>query len=576
VNRWIALLAGVAVTLSAPVAAQDAAGNWFGTLQVNESVSLPLVVHITRNDAGVWAGTMDSPTQGAMGLPLADIAVEADRLTFKVPVVMGTYQGTWNAQDKTWQGEWSQGAMTWPLALGAPPPPAPMPADWQVPTNEEISQLIATRIAPRRGEGLVVGVVEPSGTRVIAAGPEGGAAFGANTLFEIGSMSKVFTALLLADMANKGEVALDDPAEKYLPAGHHMPERGGRKITLADLSQHRSGLPRLPDNMPFADPDDPYADYSEALMLQFLDRYELPRDIGSQWEYSNLGVGLLGYLLGRAAGSDYETLLRQRITGPLGMTDTAVTLTPEQRARLAPGFDAFMRPAKPWNLPTLMGAGGIRSTAGDMIKFAAAVLDPNSPIAAAVKTTLAVRGETPRPNAEQALGWQVLHPEPGRELLFHEGGTGGFRTIMGFDPAKQRAVIALANSAAEPSTSDLAGHVLVGQPILPTPPVPPAPPPRTAHTEIALPAAELDKFVGRYDFGNGVVFAATRDGDRLMAQRQGSVTGPALQIFPEAPLRFFWKAVDAEVTFTTDASGKVTGAVFTQAGQSLTGQRVEP
>lgn len=125
-------------------------------------------------------------------------------------------------------------------------------------------------------------------------------------------MSKIFTALILADMVAKGEVSLDDPAEKYLPAGAKIPERNGRKITLRDLAHHRSSLPRLPDNMPFGNPADPYSDYSEKMLLDYLGRHQLTRDIGSQFEYSNLGFGLLGYLLGRGGHSDYETLLARR------------------------------------------------------------------------------------------------------------------------------------------------------------------------------------------------------------------------------------------------------------------------
>jgi CubicO group peptidase (beta-lactamase class C family) len=374
----------------------------------------------------------------------------------------------------------------------------------------------------------------------------------------------------------KGEVALDDPAEKYLPAGAKMPERGGRKITLKDLSTHMSGLPRLPDNMPCGDSGDPYADYTEALLLEFLGRYQLPRDIGSVAEYSNLGVGLLGYLLGRAAGSDYETLLRERITGPLGMADTSITLSPGQQARFAPGHDEYMRPAKPWHLPALMGAGGIRSTASDMLKFAAAVLDPQSPIAPAIKIALSEPLKTNSPRVEQALGWQVLHPEPGREVLMHNGGTGGYRSALVLEPAKGTAAVVLANSAAEPSATDLAVHVVVGSPIAPTPPVPPPPPAASARSEITLPAAELDRVVGRYDFGMGIVFEVVRDGDGLKAQRQGSATGPALPIFPEAPLTFFWKAVDAQIRFIADETGKVTGAEFSENGQMLPGKRIEP
>src|SRR5690606_34316923 len=376
-------------------------------------------------------------------------------------------------------------------------------------------------------------------------------------------ISKVFTALLLADMASKGEVSLDDPAEKFLPEGATIPERGGKKITLAHLSTHTSGLPRLADNMPFADPEDPYADYTEAMMLAFLAQYELTRDIGEQWEYSNLGVGLLGYLLGRAAGSDYETLLRERITGPLGMTDTSVALSPDQQTRFAPAFDPFMRPAKPWNLPTLVGAGGIRSTANDTLKLAAAALDPDSPIGAAMKMTLSVREETGSERAEQALGWQLAHPEPGREFVMHGGGTGGFRTHLALEPSSGRGVVALANSAVEPSAADLAMHVLAGSPVAPTPPVSPAPPGPVARTEVTLSVAELDRVIGRYEFAPGVVFSVTREGSQLLAQREGSAVGPILPIFAEAPLRFFWRAVDGEVVFIADAAGTVTGAEAT-------------
>jgi hypothetical protein len=104
----------------------------------------------------------------------------------------------------------------------------------------------------------------------------------------------------------------------------------------------------------------------------------------------------------------------------------------------------------------------------------------------------------------------------------------------------------------------------------------PAPPPRTAHSEISLPPTELDRVIGRYEFTPGVVFNITRVGNGLHAQRQGAVTGPDLPLFPEAPLKFFWKAVDAQIRFTTDASGQVTGAVFVQNGQSLTGNRTQP
>jgi len=563
--------------LAAPVAAQEATGAWVGIIEPTPGTRLPLVVHIERDNAGALSGTMDIPLQGIQGLPLAGIALEAGSLAFTVPDVGGSYEGQWDAAAKAWKGEWSQAGMRWPLSFAAPPPPQPLPADWHLPSDDEISTLIAARNAPRAGQGIVVGVLGPDGRRIVAGGSGVGAATDGSTLFEIGSISKVFTALILADMANKGEVSLDDPAAKYLPAGHKMPERGGRQITLRDLATHRSGLPRMADDMrPVTDPDGPFFDYTEERLLAFLDRYQLTRDIGSRWEYSNLGVGLLGYLLARVAGSDYETLLRERVTGPLGMNDTRITLPPSHAARLAAPFDAYLQPARPWGFSVSAGAGGIRSSAADMLTFAAAVLDPGSPIAAAVKTTLSVRVPGQARTVDQALGWAVAHPEPGRDVLLHGGETGGFRSVLALEPAKGSAVVAFANSAAEPATADLALHILIGSPVAPTPAVPPAPPPPTQHTEISLPAAELDKFVGRYDFGSGFVIAVTRNGEALYARREGIAGAPAMQIVPEAPLAFFWRAVDAQIRFTTDASGAVTGADFTQGELSLAGRRLEP
>jgi D-alanyl-D-alanine-carboxypeptidase/D-alanyl-D-alanine-endopeptidase len=569
------LAAFAAIAIAVPATAQEAVGNWAGVLEVAPGTRLPLAVHIERDVSGTLSGTMFSLAQGA-ALPLAGIAVEGGSLAFSAPTIGGSYKGQWDAEAKTWEGEWSQAGMHWPLSFAVPPPSKPLPADWHLPSDDEIATLIADRNAPRPGQGFVVGVLGPEGQRFVAGGTGVGAQVDRRTLFEIGSITKVFTALILADMVNKGEVSLDDPAAKYLPKGHHMPERGGRQITLRDLSTHHSGLPRMADDMgPVDSLDGPFWDYGEAKLLAFFDRYQLTRDIGSQWEYSNLGVGLLGYLLARAAHTDYESLLRKRITGPLGMKDTLITLPPGEAARLAPAFDRYMRPAKPWDIGILTGAGGIRSSAADMLIFAKAVLDPKSPIAAAVKTTLSVRvpGEAP-PAVEQALGWEVMHIPPERELLVHAGQTGAFQSTLMLEPAKGRAVVALTNSQAQPPPDDIALHIMIGAPVAPTPPVPPPPPPPTKHTEISLPAADLDKLVGRYDFGNGFVITVTHDGATLRVLREAIPGAQAAQIFPEAPLAFFWKVVDARIRFTTDASGTVTGAEFAQGNTKLTGRRL--
>jgi len=348
---------------------------------------------------------------------------------------------------------------------------APMHA-WahSLPADRKVASLIGDRIAGRDGEGIVIALLDPSGTRIVARGPaRQDVLCDGSTIFEIGSLTKVFTALILADMALKGEVSLDDPAETYLPAGAHMPDYEGRKITLRDLATHMSGLPRLPGNMPFANPQDPYADYDEALLLDFLGRYRLTRAPGSRYDYSNLGFGLLGYLLGRAAHSDYATLLAQRITGPLGMHDTAIALTPEHESRFAQGHDAAMHPAAPWTFPTLTGAGAIRSTGHDMAAFARAAMDPASAIGAAMRLSTASPPALGDGRNKAGLGWVVGVAPDGQQLLFHDGGTGGFRTSIILEPESRRAVVVLANAAVEPSTPDLASHILLGAPRLPRP-----------------------------------------------------------------------------------------------------------
>jgi serine-type D-Ala-D-Ala carboxypeptidase/endopeptidase len=565
-----------ATTIAAPAIAQEAAGNWLGVLDVS-GTRLPLVIHLKRDEGGVLSGTMDSPAQGATGIPLAEVKVEAGSLTFAVPTIAGTYKGQWDADAKLWKGEWSQAGQSWPLSFAVPPAPQPLPADWQLPPDAAIARLIADRNVGRPGQGIVLGVLDPAGSRVIGGGTGAGAKVDRSTLFEIGSISKVFTGLILADMVNKGEVSLDDPAAKYLPAGHRMPERGGRQITLRDLSTHRSGLPRMPDDMGRADTiDDPFADYSEARLLAFLDRYQLARDIGAKWEYSNLGAGLLGYLLGRAAHSDYETLLRKRITGPLGMKDTMVTLKGGNVPRLVAPFDRYMRPARPWNMTLFAPAGGIRSSAADMLIFAHAVLDPTSPIAAAMKTALAARVAGQSAQVEQGLGWQIAHPQPGRELLMHDGQTGGYQSILILEPAKARAVVALSNSQAQPSPTDLAIHAMLGRPVAPTPPLATPPPPPTAHTEITLPAAALDKFVGRYDLGPSFTIAVTRRDGTLYVLREQAPGAQSLPVYPEAPLQFFWKALDATIRFTADAGGAVTGVEIKQGAATFAGKRIAP
>src|SRR6516162_159897 len=388
------------------------------------------------------------------------------------------------------------------------------PAGASVLADTEVRQILVDRIdRDHRSVGIVVGVVDHTGRRVIGYGaldkgdtrPLNG-----DTIFEIGSVTKVFTSLLMVDMAARNEVALSDPVAKYLPPDVKAPERNGQAITLKDLAMHTSGLPRLPANFTPKDPTNPYADFSVAQLYQFLSTYTLTREIGSQYEYSNLGGGLLGHLLARRAGQSYEALVRERITGPLGMPNTSIALTSDQRARLAVGHDAQLKPVPNWDLPTLAGAGALRSCADDMMTFVEAAMGAKpTPLASAFQTMLATRRPTGNPNMEVALAWHIFSRN-GREIVWHNGGTGGYRSFIGYDKAAGVGVVVLSNTSTATGVDDIGLHVLDARnPLLP---------PAAKHTEVTANPKLFDSYIGTYQLAPNFAIAITREGDRLFLQ----------------------------------------------------------
>ena len=332
------------------------------------------------------------------------------------------------------------------------------------PSIAEIKRILVSRIdEQRQSVGIVVGTFGPEGRGIVAHGNFGAyyaRPVDADTAFEIGSVTKVFTTLVLAEMAARGEVGLDDPVAMHLPATVHMPQRDGHDITLTDLATHTSGLPRLPANLAPADDDNPYADYSVEQMYAFLSAYELPRDIGSQYEYSNLGMGLLGHVLARRAGMSYGALVRERILAPLNMRSTADTPAVYMKSRLANGHDDKLMPVLNWDLPTLAGAGALLSTADDMLNFIEMLVDaPSSPLHAALATTLAIRRPIGVATDEAGLGW-VISGDGDSQIVWHNGGTGGYRAFLGYMPAKSAGVIALSNTSTEVGVDDIGRHLL--------------------------------------------------------------------------------------------------------------------
>ena len=333
-------------------------------------------------------------------------------------------------------------------------------------TENEVAEQVeraADRLSRRRA-GVVLGAGTPGRFHVASRGvtgradsdsdsdSEAGAGAGApnaHTLFEIGSITKVFTALLLADGVVRGQWRLDSPVRELLPASVTLPSRDGVEITLMHLATHTSGLPRSPSRLGLRENiaylrrgTDPYAGLRAADVLDGLHGTRLRHRPGTGTpRYSNLGFGLLGIALSAATGADFGTLVWQRICGPLAMADTVTDdqMTAGHRERMAAGHRTRRRGAEQWPLTGIPGAGALRSTAADMERFLAAQLDP-----ATTELDEAIRlCQSPAPGGpeQMGLGWHFAGPG----TLWHNGGTGGFRSIIVVDRRQRLGAVALVN-----------------------------------------------------------------------------------------------------------------------------------
>ena len=361
------------------------------------------------------------------------------------------------------------------LAVGAQaqiPRPHDKPAEappkvphWTIPSDEHIRTVLADLVDRKHvAPGFVIGIIEPTGRRIITYGrrdPGDPTPLDGKTLFEMGSVTKLFTALLLTDMAERGEVKLNDPAVRLAPAGMSLPERG-REITLLDLVTHTSALPDFPSNLGHKTALNPFAEYSEDKLEAFLASYRLPRAPGGTWVYSSLGVGLLGDLLARRENTDYEALVRSRILKPLDMRDTAVNLSAEQKRRLTPGHTPAWTRAPNWDLPVLEGCGALKSDADDMLNFLAANLGyDHTALDPALASMLSVKRPTDWPSDRQAIGWIVSQTSMG-EVVHHEGETAGYRTYIAFDPVRKTGIVLLANAHTQVDLGDVGDLILIG------------------------------------------------------------------------------------------------------------------
>ncbi|MES2373341.1 MAG: serine hydrolase domain-containing protein [Bacteroidota bacterium] len=262
------------------------------------------------------------------------------------------------------------------------------------------------------------------------------------TIFEIGSISKTFTATLLADAVSKGKIKLDDPVNKYLPDSIPAITFEGVPVTIRSLINHSSGIPRMPDNMG-TNKTDPYIDYDDSKMFSFYKNFTPTRKPGDKYEYSNLAVGTVGVILERINKDSYENMLLKTICKPLDMHDTKVYLQNQDSVRFAKGYSDGNF-AAPWNFKAFMGAGGIRSTVADMIRYAQAQLG-TAP--AALNSDIQLTHTVTFKTTDATLGMAWLYRKPGKDqILFHNGATGGYKSYLAVNLQKKFAVVILSNT----------------------------------------------------------------------------------------------------------------------------------
>ena len=431
-----------------------------------------------------------------------------------------------------------------------------------VPLPDDAREYVQQRLDAGLGSGVAIGLVSPKGVSYYNFGTlerDGEKQVSESTLFEIGSITKAFTCTLLMEMVQRGEVGLDDPIQKYLPKKITAPIRNGKSITLRDLATHHSGLPRLPTGFAPKDPTDPYADISAERLFESLAKTTLARNIGEKYEYSNFGVGLLGELLARAAGQPYEKLIVERVCKPLEMNRTSIKLTDKQQRRMATGYQG-QKPAKPWNLNAVAGAGGLKSSTHDMLRFVAAAMGQlETPLADALRAAWRERRPTGADAMQIAFGWHVLSRH-NAEIVWHNGGTGGFRSFCGFLPESKLGVVVLTNSTQ--SIDELGLHLLESQYALPE-----------IQQAAAIDSKTLDDYLGHYELAPGAVFEITREGDQLMARLTGQ---SSIAIFPKTPDEFFYRAVDAQITFVRNDAGEVEKLILHQAGMDRPARKLGP
>lgn len=424
---------------------------------------------------------------------------------------------------------------------------------------QSTEELIRARVVAGETPGIAVATYKNGEIKYYTFGyadVAGGRKVDSKTLFEIGSVTKTFTTTMLAVLAEEGKISLTDEIQKYLPAEVTIPTRADKSITFLDLATAHSGLPRLPDNFNPADSENPYIDYTEVSLFYFLSGYTLTRDIGSKYEYSNLGMGLAGVLVTKIDKRTYRESVTARILSPLKMSSTFINTPGRTDKNSATGYSG-KRAVKAWtwnDQSCLQGAGGLLSNAEDMMRYLIANLNPSDNILGKAMTNAQQPKSDAGPRSKIALGWHLRN-----NIVWHNGGTGGFKSFVGFDPTKKVAVVVLTNS--NTGADDLGFHLLDSAMAV-----------KKLRMETAVESKVLVQYPGTYEITPAFSIEVTLDKSQLAIQATGQ---PKIEIYPESDTKFFLKVVDAQIEFFKNGQGEVEKLVLYQGGQSQNARKVK-
>jgi len=395
---------------------------------------------------------------------------------------------------------------------------------------------------------VAIGLYESGQTRFVGMGKIGSDNSSqptGNTVFEIGSISKVFTSLLTQVQIGAGNLDWNSPISAYL-ANVDFANDQVAAITLLELATHTSGLPRLPDNMTFDDPTDPYAGYKRDHLMAFLGSYD-PDSLEKKYGYSNLGAGLLGVIAADASGTDYAKAMSKDVLMPLGLVDTEVGLREDFTSRLAIGFSSGADMPNWDGFDALAGAGALVSTVHDLLRFIELSLEGEA-LDGAIKSIQTSRGD-----GTTGLGWHLQNTDAGGTIVWHNGGTGGYASFLAIRPDNSTGVVVLATSTEYGRVTELGFEQISGK--------------TSMQRDI-----DLSPYAGAYKLDENFVLTVFIEDSELHGQATGQGAFP---LTFESNDRFSFASADIMVTFERAADGTVDGLVLRQAGNDTPAQRVD-